>query len=347
LKKEKKMKKTVFVLLAACMAVFGIYARGVDQSAVAESDYVLKIGYPVEGGLCEAPFYIAIAKGFYEAEGLKYEWVNLEPGTAMNLLTTGQIDVTNNLLATLIQPIANGLDVKIPLALHTGCVKVLVRPDSPIRTPADFRPVKGVKKKIGVPSLNSSTKVIPSRVLASLGLKVDGDNADVEWVIYPSAELPLALERELVDAIGSGDPAASIIENEGKARVVINNATDENLKNEFCCVSPFRSQTIADHPETAAKFLRAIQKAAKWVQENPDETTQILFEKKYIAGDPLVNAQVLKSFNYKASVSQARTAIERNARELQGIGLVAADVDVDALVKNTFYAVPGVPDSLF
>jgi NitT/TauT family transport system substrate-binding protein len=341
------MKKVVFVFLAACIAVSAVCARGKNQASVPESDYVLKIGYPVEGGLCEAPFYIAIAKGFYEAEGLKYEWVNLEPGTAMNLLTTGQIDVTNNLLATLIQPIANGLDVKIPLAIHTGCVKVLVAPDSPIKTAADFRPVNGVKKKIGVPSLNSSTKVIPSRVLASLGLKVDGDNADVEWIIYPSAELPLALERGLVDAIGSGDPTASIIENEGKARVVINNATDEGLKDEFCCVAPFRAQTIADHPETAAKFLRAIQKASKWVQENPDETTQILFENKYIAGDPLVNAQVLKSFNYKASVSQAHTAIDRNARELQQIGLVAADVDVNALVKNTFYAVPGVPDSLF
>jgi NitT/TauT family transport system substrate-binding protein len=343
------MKKTFFVFLAVCIAVSAVCARGANQSSAAApgSDYVLKIGYPVEGGLCEAPFYIAIAKGFYEEEGLKYEWVNLEPGTAMNLLTTGQIDVTNNLLATLIQPIANGLDVKIPIALHTGCVKVLVSPDSPIRTAADFRPVNGVKKKIGVPSLNASTKVIPSRVLAAQGLKVDGDNADVEWIIYPSAELPLALERGLVDAIGSGDPAASIIENEGKARVVINNATDEGLRDEFCCVAPFRSRTVADHPNEAAKFLRAIQKASKWVQENPDETTRILFENKYIAGDPLVNAQVLKSYNYRASVSQALTAIERNARELQQIGIVAADVDVDALVKNTFYAVPGVPDSLF
>jgi NitT/TauT family transport system substrate-binding protein len=342
------MKKIVLIALAFCLAVSFVFARGKgDSTTSTNEDYVLKIGYPVEGGLCEAPFYIAIANGFYEAEGLKYEWVNLEPGTAMNLLTTGQIDVTNNLLATLIQPIANGLDVKIPLALHTGCVKTLVRPDSPIRTPADFAPVNGVKKKIGVPSLNSSSKVIPSRVLAAEGLKVDGDDADIEWIIYPSAELPLALERGLVDAIGSGDPTATIIENEGKARVVINNATGHGLENEFCCVTPFRSATIVAHPEVAAKFLRAIQKAAKWVQENPDETTKILAEKRYIAGDPAVNAQVLKTYNYKASVSQARTAIERNTYELQAIGLVKADVDVKALVTDTFYAVPGVPDSLF
>jgi NitT/TauT family transport system substrate-binding protein len=337
------MKRTAFVLLLACVALAGIQARGTrDRSNVSDEDYTLVIGVPVTGGLGEAPFYIAIEKGFYAEEGLKYEEFRMDSGTAMNHLTTGQIDVTNNLLATLIQPIANGLDVKIPLALHTGCVKVLVRPDSSIRSPIDL---KG--KTIGVSSLNSSSKVIPSRVLASLGLKPDGDGADVTWVIYPSAELPLALERGLVDAIGSGDPTASIIENAGQARVIINNATDDNLKNEFCCVTPVRSETIAQHPATVAKFLRAIQKASKWVQENPDETARIITEKKYIAGEIAVNAQVLKTYNYRASVSAAHDAIDRNARELQQIGIVDKDVDVNALVRDTFFAVPGVPDSLF
>jgi NitT/TauT family transport system substrate-binding protein len=336
------MKKLCFVLVIGCAVLTTVVAGGARDKKVSDENFILTIGLPVEGGLCEAPFYIAIEKGFYREEGLKYQEFKMDPGTAMNHLTTGNIDVTNNLLATLIQPIANGLDVKIPLALHTGCVKVLVKPDSPIKSPIDL---KG--KKIGVPSMNSSTRVIPARVLASLGLKVDGAGADVEWVIYPSAELPLALDRGLVDAIGSGDPAASIIESEGKARVIINNATDDNLKNEFCCVAPVRSQTLAEHPEAVAKFLRAIQKASKWVQENPDETARIITEKKYIAGEVATNARVLKTFNYRASVSQALSAIDRNAKELQKIGLVAADVDVNALVKNTFAEVPGVPDSLF
>jgi NitT/TauT family transport system substrate-binding protein len=336
------MKKVCFVLVIGCAVLTAVFAGGGRDKKVSDDDFVLTIGLPVEGGLCEAPFYIAIEKGFYEEEGLKYREFKMDPGTSMNHLTTGNIDVTNNLLATLIQPIANGLDVKIPLALHTGCVKVLVRPDSPIKSPIDL---KG--KKIGVPSMNASTRVIPARVLATLGLKVDGPNADVEWVIYPAAELPLALERGLVDAIGSGDPAATIVETEGKARVIINNATDDSLKNEFCCVAPVRSQTLADHPEAVAKFLRAIQKASKWVQENPDETARLITEKKYVAGEIANNARVLKTFNYRASVSQALTAIERNAKDLQKIGLVAAEVDVNALVKNTFAAVQGVPDSLY
>ncbi|MDR2501194.1 MAG: ABC transporter substrate-binding protein [Treponema sp.] len=336
------MKTSFLAALIACAALTAAFPGGTKDKKGSGADFVLTIGLPVEGGLCEAPFYIAIEKGFYAAEGLRYQVFKMDSGTTMNHLTAGTIDVTNNLLATLIQPLANGLDVKIPLALHTGCVKVLVRPDSPIQSPRDLR-----GKKIGVPSLNASTRVIPARVLAGLGIKVDGPGAEVEWIVYPSAELPLALERGLVDAIGSGDPAASIIENEGKARVIINNAVDDGLRNEFCCVAPVRSQTLAEHPDAAAKFLRAIQKASKWVQENPDETARIITGKGYIAGDAAINAQVLKTYNYRASVSEARSALERNIQDLQRIGLVAADVDVNALVRDTFTAVPGVPDSLF
>jgi NitT/TauT family transport system substrate-binding protein len=336
------MKNLCFVLVIGCAVLTTVFAGGSGDKKASGEDFVLTIGLGVQGGLCAAPFYIAIEKGFYEEEGLKYKEFKMDPGTTMNHLTAGNIDVSFTLLATVIQPLANGLDVKIPLALHTGCIKVMVTPDSPITSRGGL---KG--KKIGVASMNDSSKMIASRVLASQGLKVDGAGADVEWVIYPSTELALALERGLVDAIGISDPAASIIEKEGKARVIINSTTDADLKDEFCCVVLARSSTLAAHPETTAKFLRAIQKAAKFVEENPEEAARIITEKKYIAGEAAVNGQVLAGLNYRASVSQALSAIERNARELQQIGLVASDVDVNALVKNTFTAVPGVPDSLF
>jgi NitT/TauT family transport system substrate-binding protein len=118
---------------------------------------------------------------------------------------------------------------------------------------------------------------------------------------------------------------------------------EEGLK----CVVPVRAETIKAHPEETAKFLRAVQKAAKFVQEHPDEAVQILADTKRVAGDPLVNARILKTFSYRASVSQALPALERNAKDMQALGILKADVDVDKLVKDVFVVVPGVPDSLF
>jgi NitT/TauT family transport system substrate-binding protein len=335
------MKKAVFVFLIAALTVSALSAAG-SKDAASGGDYVFKVGFGVTANLCAAPFYIAIAKDYFGEEGLKWERINVGDGEAMNLLTNGQIDSIYNLLATLIQPLANGLDVQVPLGLHTGCVKVLVPLDSPIKTAADL---KG--KTIGTASPNSSPTIIAKRYLAHEGLKVDGNQPDVEFLFQSAAELPLLLERGIVDAIGLNDPSAQIVENDGRGRTIINSATDDYLKNEFCCVVPVRSATVKAHPEETAKFLRAIQKASKFVQENPDETAQILADNNYVPGDIAVNAQILKTYDYRASVKQALPAIERNAKDLQALGLVAADVDVDAMVRNTYVEVPGVPDTLF
>ncbi|MDR0722473.1 MAG: ABC transporter substrate-binding protein [Treponema sp.] len=334
------MKKRIFVFFLTCITLWGVQAKGAQEPSVKEADYAIKVGISITAGLCSAPFFIAREKGYYEEEGLTYEEIKIDSGQASQLLTTGQIDVTNNLLATLIQPLANGLDVKIPLGLHTGCIKVLVRPDSDIKTPGDL---KG--KRIGTSSMNASGTVITQRYLAELGIGVSTDNLEVEWLIYPTTELPLALERDQVDAIAINDPTAWIIENEGKGRVIINSATDEYLKDEFCCVIVASNRVFENHPETLAKFTRAIQKAAWYVQENQEETARLMEEKKYVAGDPQVNAQILKTYNYRAAVKEAESAISRNARDLQRIKLVDASVDVEALTKNTFVALPGVPES--
>jgi NitT/TauT family transport system substrate-binding protein len=292
--------------------------------------------------LCNAPVHIALEKGFYEEEGLKNEIIQVGDGEAMNLLTNGSVDGLNTLMIGLVQPLANGLPIQIPLAMHTGCIKALVREDAPIATAADL---KG--KKIGGASPSASALLFIKRYLAGLGLKVDGENADVEFVYQSAAELPLLLERGIVDAIGLTDPAAQIAQDTLGFRAVIDNASSEGYKDEFCCVVTVRTETVKNHPESTAKFLRAVQKGAKFVYENPDETAQILFETKRAAGDPLVNARLLKAFNYRASVSQARIALERNAKAMQDIGILGDDVDVDRLVSNVFVAVPGVPDSLF
>jgi NitT/TauT family transport system substrate-binding protein len=333
--------KKIFGFLLVTAVLFSVEARGTQQAA-AGGDYALKIGYGITAGLCSAPFFIAQEKGYYEEEGLKYEIIKIDSGQTPQLLTTGQLDVTNNLLATLIQPIANGLDVRVTLGLHTGCIKVLVAPDSPIKTPADL---KG--KRIGTSSMNASGTVITQRYLAELGIGVSSDNLEVEWLIYPSTELPLALERGQVDAIASNDPTAWIIENEGKARVIINSATDDYLKDEYCCVIVASSQVAAQHPEQLAAFTRAIQRAAKFVQDNPEETARLMEEKKYLAGDAAVNAAILKTYNYRANVSEAEVAIRRNARDLQRIGLVDSSISVDTLTRNTYLKLDGVPDSLY
>lgn len=335
-----KNRTCVMALCFLLVAVSGILAGCAKKKA--NEDYSLVIGTGVVGGLCAAPFYIAFDKGYFDEEGIKYTEHKIESGQGPQLLTTGQIDVTHSLLASLVQPIVNGLDVKITLGIHTGCIKVLVLPDSPIKTAADL---KG--KKIGTSGMAASSTVITQRYLAEIGVGVSAENLEVEWAIYQNSDLGLALEKGQVDAIALTDPTAAILENAGKGRAIINSATDAYLKDEFCCVVVARSQIVKDHPELIAGFTRAIQRASKFVQENPDETAQILADNKYVAGDPVVNANILRTYNYRAAVDEVRIAIERNANDLKKIGLIGSDVDPKKITENTFIALKGVPDTLY
>ncbi|MDR2795628.1 MAG: ABC transporter substrate-binding protein [Spirochaetaceae bacterium] len=335
------MKRITILFLLVSLAFNAVFATG-GKDKESGGGYTFKVGFAVTSTLCAAPFYIAIAKDYFGNEGLKWERINIGDGETMNLLTTGQVDGTNSLLATLIQPLANGLDVQIPLALHTGCIKVLVKPGSAIKTPADL---KG--KTIGAASPSASPTIIAKRYLANAGFRVEGENPDVQFIFQSAAELPLLLERGVVDAIALNDPSAQIVENDGRGVAIINTATDDYLKDEFCCVVAVRTETLKNHAEETAKFLRAIQKAAQYVQENPEESAQILAANKFVPGDPIINGQILKTYDYRASVSQALPAIQRNSGDLQKLGLLAKDVDVGALAKNTFVEVHGVPDSLY
>jgi NitT/TauT family transport system substrate-binding protein len=309
------------------------------QAQDAQAPKVIKVGYT--GGLCEGPVHIASERGFFKDEGLDVELVKLEPGANFEAIAAAQIDASFGLLATLIQPLSNGLPIKITTGLHTGCDKVLVKPDSGIKTAADL---KG--KKIGVPSLTSSPIMFTRRALAAAGVKVGDKDSEVEFLVFTNAELPLALDRGAIDAIGANDPVASLAAKKNNLTILLDSARDKPFSDQYCCAAYVSATLAAGAPETAAKYTRAMQKAAAWIQKNPDETARIQVEKKYVAGEAEFNASVLRTFRYIPSVSGAFTAFGITARELKEIGVLGAKVDVEQLHQGAFATLPGVPDSV-
>jgi NitT/TauT family transport system substrate-binding protein len=349
MKRNRFLIGAVFLALAVLFP-FSVFAGGQAAKSAgkgaAEEDlnYVVKIARSVTNGLCSAPFFIAEALGYYEEEGLKWEAVFQSSGDAQMNITTGKTDTTTGLIATTIVPVVNGYDVRVPLGIHTGCSKIMVGKDSPI---TDIFQLVG--KKIGASSLNGSGVILLQRTLGDAGYKVVPPNADFELLVFQSGDLPLALSNGSVDAVVMGDPAATVAEEEEGFRVLFDSAKSEYYRNEFCCVILLRSGFADDHPLVAAKFTRAIQKAAAYVQENPLKTAQLMEEKQYVAGDPVRNASILATYNYKASVSEAKIAISRNLEEMIRVGIIPSDLDIDPveLTNRLFIELPGVPDSLY
>jgi len=343
----KKRLTSIFTLLLYSLLLLSACSResagptdtSGNNTSTAESGYVLKVGYG--GILCEAPLHIAVEQGFFEEEGLEVDLVLLAPGTANEAVAAGTIEAGFSLLAAQIAPLANGLPIKITTGLHTGCDKILVPADSGINSIEDLR-----GKRIGVSSLTASPAIITMRALAAAGVGVTTANMEVEFVVYTNSELPLALQNGAVDVIAMNDPTAYIAAQEYGLSILLDSATDEPWCDQYCCVAYVRENIAEEYPEIAAKYTRAMQKAAAWVSENSDETARIQVENNWVQGNAEGNAEILKTYNYIPAVSKVYEAFGPTALKLQEIGLLDASVDINELWENSFAFFDDVPDTV-
>ncbi|MBR1443028.1 MAG: ABC transporter substrate-binding protein [Firmicutes bacterium] len=131
-----------------------------SQSVAAETtdDYVLKIAY--NNSLCEAPIQMGVEKNFFEEEGLKFEMVKIDAAHMPEAIGSGQIEAGFGLLGKYLQPIDNGLDIKVTAGIHTGCTKVLVPNDSDIKSVADLKAKKSEQQVLVPLPLRSSQSVL-------------------------------------------------------------------------------------------------------------------------------------------------------------------------------------------
>jgi NitT/TauT family transport system substrate-binding protein len=286
------------------------------------------------GLTCEAPIFIAVEKGFFKEEGLDVNLVKCQWATYKDSLALGKFDVTHHLVMNFLKPVEQGLDVKFTGGIHRGCLRIQTGSKSAIQGPKDL---KG--KKIGVPGMGTPPFVFASRVLYANGIN---PNKDVNWVVFPPAELGLALARGDADAVVDSEPIGSLLLVDGKNRTIADQATDAPYKDEYCCAVLVNGKFLEKNPKAAAAATRALLKAAKWVETNPAAAARLSVN--YLASNPELNAVAISHLRYVPSVSGAEDAIKSAASEMKRTGMLAPSTDVDDLAKRAFAHLDGVSD---
>jgi NitT/TauT family transport system substrate-binding protein len=302
----------------------------------------IKILY--SAGLCGIPIHIAKQLQFLEAEGLvegvDYQYVTSST-SGVEMLSTKQADISFGMLSAMLAPLDNGLEAKTVLGVHTGCVQVLGSTSSGVKSIKDL---KG--KNIGVQQLASSTHVVIQRALADAGIGSTPDNMQVEFIVFDKDTLPLVLKSGEVDAIGIGDPQATILVNEGAGVSIFNSATSDLLKDEYCCTLWARNEILKNQPEQVAKITRAVQNASTWVAQNIDLAAQIQLDNAWLVGDYDIDRKTLATFKYLTSVSGVKEGLTRNIVDMKTLGLIKKDTDTEQLAKTSFFKLDGVPDEV-
>jgi NitT/TauT family transport system substrate-binding protein len=316
------------------VAMCGALALVSCSKSGSQAENKVRVGYV--GITCEAPIYTAVEKGFFKEEGLEVELVKCDWKNYKDVLALGGYDVTHHLIMYFLKPIEQGLDVKFTGGIHRGCLRVQAPVKSSILTIKDLR-----GKRIGVPGMGTPPFIFANRVLGANGIDA---SKEITWIVYPAAELGLALDKGDVDAIADSEPIGSLLVAQGKVRNIADQAADAPYKDEYCCAVLVNGKFLARNPKASAAATRALLKAAKWVEANPKAAAKLSVEAGYLASTVDMNTVAISHLRYVPSVSGAEAAVKLASAEMKVAGMLSPTTDVDALAKRAFVHLDGVSD---
>ncbi|MBE6044242.1 MULTISPECIES: ABC transporter substrate-binding protein [Clostridium] len=321
------------VLLTACGSK---QSSNKDTASQTNSEGLTKVTLGTYNGTCEAPLYAAVESGIFKKHGLDVELVNINAETLKEGLASGKIDGAQ-ISPGMFKSIEQGLDIKLTNGVHTGCIQGVVPINSSIKSVADL---KG--KKIGVDAIGGVPMVLLSIELGKAG--IDAKN-DVEWRVYPQAQLQQALEKGDIDAFAAWDPYGALAVSQGKARKIFGNMNhdnhdnhhDENAQDNYCCYVGVSGKVAKNNPELAKAITEAWSEASAWVQEHPQDAAKLTVEKKYVSsGDEIENSKLIGEYEFKADAAKAKNDFKNTLEAMKKQGILDSNTDIEKLVEDTF-----------
>jgi ABC-type nitrate/sulfonate/bicarbonate transport system substrate-binding protein len=204
--------------------------------------------------------------------------------------------------------------------LAGGGTSVAVRPDSPIKTPADLR-----GKRIAVQADTGSEVVMQSTVLPSIGLTSD----DYELVNIPADRAVEIIDDGTVDAALVYDPNAAKGVQDGKIRILFDLSAYD--------VKPIllvgRRDYVDEHPEETAAFLECFFRAMREAQDNPVKTANIMRE------------EVAEEFGFDLTADTVSAMLGRVIVQPSFTPDVMMTIDTDAATQLETGRIEALPDT--
>lgn len=209
------------------------------------------------GNTGEAGIYVALDKGYFQAEGLDIDLINFRSGAeALTALTVGEVRASvGSPEPILFNAVERGLGVRV--VAYTS----IIGPDSVsggftvrqdhldtgrFRGPADFRGMS-----VSMPSPGAIAQNYLERALALGG----GTPADITQVPLTFPDMPVAYANRSIDAAYQVEPYVSIAEQQGLARMAVPNS--QIYLGAVTQVMTMSGTFTRDQPEAARRFVTA------------------------------------------------------------------------------------------
>ena len=287
-----------------------------------EPAYGRPIHYFMSDGCTSGPT-MADHLGYYKEAGLTAEGV--KGSSDVEALGTDQVDVATGMMAKMLVPITNGVDITFVGGAHIGCKSLYVLADSDYNTTADL---KG--KKISAPNgIGKSDYNITALLLDADGIDY---SKDVELVQVSADACVTAMENgEIASALLSDTFAYSMVK-DGKLKC-IRSQLDSDFANRTCCVMAMNGTFVKENPTIAKKVAQAVHKAHSWMRDNPEEATKVLMEMGWNGGNYEMNIMINNSLQVGLSDEFTGETLKDFIERYIRLGLITSMDNADEVLK--------------
>src|SRR6266704_1634927 len=266
------LKGTMKIKITAIIGIFLLWAA----FAHAQEKTTIRFGhFP---NITHAQGVIAHAlsrrgKGWFEERlgpNVEIQWFTYNAGpSAMEAIFAGSLDITYVGPSPALNAYfkSNGEEIRVISGAANAGAALVVKADSPIKTPADFR-----GKKIATPQLGNTQDISCRAWLKAHGFNVTQTGGDV--TVIPTAnpdQLPL-FQKGSVDAVWTVEPWVTRLEREAKARVFLE---DKDTITTWLVSS---AKFLRDRRDLTKKIAAANADLTKWIQQNEAEAQKLLIE---------------------------------------------------------------------
>jgi len=321
------MKIKIFSAVIGALAFF-LQITGAEEKKVIRFGHFPNITH-AQGVIAHA--LSRQGKGWFEERlgpGIEIQWFTYNAGpSAMEAVFAGSLDITYVGQGPALNAHfkSNGEEIRVISGAANAGAALVVKADSPIKAPADFR-----GKKIATPQLGNTQDISCRAWLKAQGFNVTQTGGDV--IVLPTAnpdQLGL-FQRGAVDAVWTVEPWVTRLEREAHARIFLE---DKDIITTWLVSS---AKFLSGHRDFAKKIAAANVELTKWIQDHEAEAQKLLIEelKAETKADfpPEAVAQAWKRIKFTTDVP--RELIAKAVQDGKDAGFLKGSTDTSRLIET-------------
>jgi NitT/TauT family transport system substrate-binding protein len=257
-----------------------------------------------------AVVYLALKEGLFQAEGLNVTPRKMGGANPIAALVGGDFDIAGITWTSFVLAYNRGIEL-VPVSEADrgvpGNAMYLVKADSPIKTTADL-----LGKKVGIVTVGGACDYLLNDDIRKKGL----DYKAVAYTPIGVPDMAPTLLRGGIDAACIPEPILTAVKEQGGVRPIMDAFAGEN--NNWPIVGFSVTKQFADaNPNTVAALRRALGKALKMANQNPDKLRELY--PTYTTLKPEAASKITISFNPPESDYKQ---VKRIAELMERLGVI-------------------------